>query len=31
MLAEHKLNLEHVIGLIHTVLFMPSLIDLEQA
>lgn len=29
MLAQHKLNLEHVMGL--TALFMPSIPNLEQA
>lgn len=31
MLAQHKFNLEHVMGLTHTVLFMPSISNLEQA
>lgn len=31
MLAQRKFNLEHVMGLTHTVLFMPSIPNLEQA
>lgn len=30
MLAQHKFNLEHVMDLTHTVLFVPSTPNLEQ-